>query len=121
MALTKNVSGGENGVINISFFGTPTASDNEIVAAVTGKSMRVYAFGLFGAGVDNAVYWKTGSTTHFGGSSARMTLNAAGPAGGVVMSHNRDGWFTGLVSESIALTASTTEAIWGQLTYKPLG
>lgn len=121
MALTKSVSGGDNGCVNISFFGAPLAADNELIAAATGKSIRVKAFSIIAGAGDNAVYFKTGSTTHFGGSGASITLNNAGPAGGVVMNFNDGGWFTGGTSESLALTASTTTVIFGQLTYKVLG
>jgi hypothetical protein len=123
MALTKVVSGGENGFVNVSFHGTPTASANEIVAAVTGKSIRVYAFDLIAAGADNVVNWTTGSSSHFGASGAAMTLNVAGSPAvqGVVKHFNPVGHFTGGTGESLALTCSTTTALFGQVTYKVIG
>jgi hypothetical protein len=124
MAITKVVSGGENGFVNVSFHGTPAAAANEIVAAPgAGKSIRVYAFDLIAAGADNVVNWTTGSSSHFGASGAAMTLNVAGaPASqGIVKPFSPAGYFTGGANESLALTCSTTTALFGQLTYKVIG
>lgn len=119
MALTVSVSGGENGVQCISFFGTPTVGANAILAAQgAGKSIRAYSYSICGAGADNIVYPATGSTGRFGGSGAAMTVNAAGPAGGVVKNHNANGWFTSAVNEALNIYASTAEAIFGEFVVK---
>lgn len=121
MALTLVTSGGE-GFVHLEFSGAPAASDNTLVAAAgAGKSICVFAFTIIAAGTDNAVYFKTGTTTHFGASGAAMTLNAAGPAGGVIKQFSPVGHFTGGANELLALTASTTQPLFGSVTYKVLG
>ena len=122
MALTVSVSGGENGAQCISFHGTPAVGANEILAAQgAGKSIRVYSYSICGAGADNVVYPATGSTGRFGGSGAAMTVNLAGPAGGVVKNFSDMGWFTGAANEALNIYASTTTAIFGEFVVKVLG
>lgn len=120
MALTLKTSDG-NGCVNLSFSGTPSAGDNELVAAISGKSIKVYAFTLMAGGTDNALYFKTGTDTHFGGSAAKVTVNVSGPVPGVTVPFNPQGHFTGGSGESLALTASTTQPVFGQITYKAIG
>lgn len=119
MALTVTQSVGDDGAIALSISGTPTVGDNEILAARTLDRHRVRSFALCGAGGDNVVYFKTGSTAHFGNSGAAITLNNAGPAVGAVLPRNPDGWFTGAANEALKLNCSTAEAIFCQVVVKP--
>ncbi|QDT56892.1 hypothetical protein Pan44_49540 [Caulifigura coniformis] len=121
MALTVVTTPGDNGALNIEFSGTPVVGDNLLRESPgEGKLLRAYAFELYGAGTNNALYFKTGETPHFGGPGASLTFNVAGPAGGVVKPLNQNSWFSGGSDEPLALVASTTQPLFGSVQVKTI-
>jgi hypothetical protein len=116
MALTVTGGGGFSGG-RISFR-TNVSGDNTLIAAPgAGKCLVIKSYCLIGVGTDVGVYFKTGTTAHLGGSDLFITLSAAGPAGGMVLGNNDDGWFAGAANESLVLNLSASQGVIGFVTY----
>lgn len=114
MALTVTQSVGSGGTRSIQFSGAPAVGVNELLAAQgAGLSINVLAFSILSNGGDNAVYPATGSTGRMGTSGSATTINASGPAVGIVKNHCPGGWFEGDPNEALNIYASTTEKISG--------
>lgn len=113
MALTVTSSDGKR-----LSFRTDVIGDNTLLAAQgVGRRIVVRSATIIGVGGDVSVYFKTGSTSHLGGSDLKSTLNAEGPAGGLVLQRNEDGWFAGGDNESLVLNLSAAAGVMGFITY----
>lgn len=97
---------------------TATAGNNAIVAAVTGKVVKVLSVALVASGpVD--VYWNDGTANLFGGTR-KIPMDVIGTSGtvGFCLPHNSAGWFeTAAVSRPLNLNLSAAVGVCGCMTY----
>ena len=92
------------------------ATDNEVVAAVTGKRIVVLGYQIAnGAGSAQAVTWKSGSTARTGAMSLPSSVGGALTA--PVCSHNR-AWLATDPGSALNLTLSGATAVGGVVVYK---
>lgn len=98
----------QSAVINVA-----TATDHTIVAAVTGKKIRVLSYVIVAAAAV-AVTWKSGSTARSGAMSfaanSGIVVSPAAPSGG--------SWFETAAGEALVLTLSGAQQVSGHLTYQ---
>ena len=93
-----------------------SASDNEIVAAVTGKRIIVLGYQLSnGAASAQAVTWKSGSTARTGAMS--LPSSVGGSLTAPVSAGNR-GYFATEPSAALNLTLSAATSTTGFVTYR---
>ena len=92
-----------------------TADDNTLVAAVSGKKIRVLALAVI-AGAAGNIYFQSAAAGDviFGGSANKIQLAANG---GFVLPFNPAGWFETDVSELLNMNASSTGPFSGGLVY----
>ena len=92
-----------------------TANDNTLVAAVTGKKIRVLALAVI-AGAAGNIYFQSAAagTVLFGGSTNTINLPANG---GFVLPFNPLGWFETVAGELLNMNASSTGPFSGGLVY----
>lgn len=89
-----------------------TSGNNTLVAAVTGKKIRVLAYNLMGSGAVNAKFQDGASGTDLTGLKY---VAAAG--GGICAPFNPVGWFETSVATLLNLNLSGAVAVGGELTY----
>lgn len=72
-----------------------SSGSNTIIAAVTGKRIRVLALHLFARASTNAVYLTDGTTTLYGDGTLTIPLDVTGAAGpvGICLPFCDEGWF----------------------------
>ena len=87
-----------------------SSGQNEIVAAVTGKRIRVLSYNYVCNGTVN-VAWRSGATTVIGGLGYFVANT------GKVCPKNEDGWFQTAVGEALNVNLSGAVAIGGEGTY----
>jgi hypothetical protein len=86
-----------------------SSGDTLVVAAVTGKKIRVIAYDfLVSANVD--VYWKSNTTSITGVYSVPVR-------GGKVNPENESGWMDTATGEALYINLSTAVTLGGSLTY----
>lgn len=86
------------------------ASDNELVAAVAGKRIRVHSLVLVASGGANTATLRSDTT----GITGAMDLGADGQ---LVLDHNPAGWFQTAAAEALNLLLSAATLVAGSLTY----
>lgn len=86
-----------------------TAADNELVAAVVGKKIRVLSYSLNAAGGANTVTWKSASTALSGAMDIGDNVYVAAEA-------NR-GLFETAAGEALNLTLSAATLVAGHISY----
>jgi len=95
-----------------------SSGDNQLVAAVSGKTLRVLSVFLAASGAVDAVF--NDGTANLLGGTRKIKLDntgAVGP-GGFALQENRTGWFqTGAVNRPINLNLSGATGVAGCLTY----
>ena len=89
-----------------------SSGNNTLVAAVTGKKIRVVAYNFMGAGAVNAKFQSGAGGTDLTGLKY---LDAAG--GGICAPYNPAGWFETAVATLLNLNLSTDIAVGGELVY----
>ncbi len=90
---------------------TATSGDTTIVAAVTGKRIRVHSYVLVGSGTVTARFESAAGGTALTG---QMTM----AAGNVICApHNPMGWFDTVAGELLNLELSGATSVDGHLTY----
>lgn len=92
-----------------------TSGNNTLVAAVTGKKIRVLSLMLV-AGAAGNIYFTTaaGGTVIFGGSTNTINLPANG---GFVLPFSSVGWFETVAAQLLNMNASSTGPFSGGLVY----
>lgn len=89
-----------------------SSGDNTLVAAVTGKKIRVIAYNLMANGAVNAKFQSGASGTDLTG------LKYCGAAGdGVCANYNPVGWFETAAGSLLNLNLSGAVAVGGELVY----
>jgi len=96
-------------VTKTAFVNPSTATDTAVVAAITGKSIRVHAVATVAGGANNLLF-KSGTTALCG----TMALAANG---GFVLPYNEAGWFVTAASEALNLTTSAAVATGATVVY----
>lgn len=93
-----------------------TSGDNTLVAAVSGKKIRVLAIAVvFGAATDAYFTSAAAGTVIFGGSTNKMKFAANS---GLVLPYNEVGWFeNSSTNQALVLNMSSTGPASGGLTY----
>jgi len=87
-----------------------SSGDNEVVAAVTGKKIRVLAYNFMSNGAVNAK-WRSGTTD----ISGLSYMDAAGK--GKVAPFNPVGWFETAAGAALNLNLSGAVAVGGECVY----
>jgi len=100
-------------LINFAPIAAATNGDNAIVAAVTGKKIRVMQL-FVQAGAAGNIYFTDGTTVVFGGNS--NTINLA-INGNVNLNFSPIGWFETGVGAGLTLHTSSTGPFGGGLAY----
>lgn len=95
-----------------------SSGDNTLVAAVSGKRIRVLAIFVLAAAAVNLYFTSAAAgTVIFGGSTNKINLAANG---GFVLSEAPDGWFETVAGEALVLNLSGAVAVSGGLIYQEL-
>lgn len=89
-----------------------TLGDNTLVAAVTGKKIRVLSLFVVASGGANTLRFESGA----GGTplSGQMSLAANGV---LALPHNAEGWFETTAAALLNLELSAATSVDGALTY----
>jgi hypothetical protein len=104
-----------NGTLLTPKFATISASssgNNTVVAAVTGKKIRVLAYNLIGNGAVNAKF-KTAAA----GADLTGLKYIAAAGGGICAPFNPLGWFETVSGDLLNLNLSAAVAVGGELVY----
>lgn len=88
-----------------------TSGNNTIVAAVTGKKIRVLSVNLIASGAVN-VRWESGAD----GTALSGQMNFAANSG-YVLPYNKDGWYQTAESTLLNLELSGATSVDGSITY----
>lgn len=88
-----------------------TSGDNTIVAAVTGKKIRVISCWLVSGGTVTTRWESAASGTALTGQ-ATLAVNT-----GYVLPHNKDGWFETVAGQLLNLELSGGVTVDGSLSY----
>ena len=91
-----------------------SSGDNVLVAAVSGKILRVVNVFLISAGTVNAYFVDGGNTNLVGDGTNKIALIANS---GFVLPFSPLGWFETTLSESLDINLSDTIAVVGAITY----
>ncbi len=113
---TDEISNGGSGLQpKFAAIAAATADDNELVAAVTGKKIRVLQMFVL-AGAAGNIYFTSGEagTVICGGSTNRINLP---DNGGFTLPFSPVGHFETAAGESLVMNASTTGPFSGCLAY----
>lgn len=89
-----------------------TGGDNTLVAAVTGKKIRVHAFFLVATGGANTIAFESGA----GGSALTGDMDI-GDNGQFVLPYSPAGWFETAAAALLNLELSAGTAVAGGLVY----
>lgn len=98
-----------NAPVNVS-----TLGDNTIIAAVTGKRIRVHAYELSAAGAVTAK-WKDGASTDLTGPLALAAAGASADA--VERTNDADGIFQTTAGNALVLNLSAAVVVGGFIDY----
>lgn len=98
-------------VVKYAAISASTSGDNTIVAAVTGKKIRVLSLVLVSAGTTTTAFESAAGGTALTGDMA-LVANT-----GYVLPYNPFGWFQTVASELLNLELSAAIAVAGSLTY----
>lgn len=117
--MSSGVVANENGkpvTVKRAVIAAATSGANTLLAAVTGKKIRVLSLAVIGAAAVN-LYFTTAAagTVIFGGSTNKITIAAAGD--GFVLPFNEHGWFETVAGELLNLNLSGAVAVSGGFTY----
>lgn len=88
-----------------------SSGDNTIVAAVSGKKIRVISYMLNAAAAVDAK-WKSGASTD---KTGLLYMAAAGY--GAIGDYNPSGWFETAVGQALVLNLSAAVAVGGHISY----
>lgn len=88
-----------------------SSGDNTVIAAVSGKKIRVHSLFLVTAGAVNVTF-----ETSTGGPALTGAMNFAAN-GGIVLPHNPTGWFETDSGELLNFILSGATSVAGGLTY----
>lgn len=88
------------------------AGDNTLVAAVTGKRIRVLACALVASGGANTIRFESDA----GGTALTGQMNLAAD-GQLVLPYNPAGWFETVAAELLNLELSAATSVDGALSY----
>lgn len=88
-----------------------TSGDNTIVAAVTGKKIRVVSLFYFSSGTVNVRFESGASGTALTGQMQHIAQT------GAVLSYNEDGWFETAAGSLLNLELSDAVSVDGCLSY----
>lgn len=99
-----------------------SSGDNILVAAVTGKKIRVLSFVLIGYGTAVDAYFRDNADSPvslLGDSTHKIKLDRTGTTGppGLVVPVNDAGWFETTAAKALMLNLSTAQTVCGCLTY----
>ncbi len=96
-----------------------TSGNNTLLAAVTGKKIRVMGLCIIAGAVGN-IYFTSGvsGTVIFGGSTNKMALALNG---GFVLPFSGGGWFETAAGEALVMNASSTGPFSGGFVYETVG
>jgi hypothetical protein len=89
------------------------SADNTIVAAVTGKKIRVTALFAVASGGANTLRFESGT----GGTALTGQFSLAATTGQVVLPFNPNGWFETLAGGLLNLELSAATSVDGSLSY----
>lgn len=92
-----------------------TAGDNELVAAVSGKKIRLLSLVAIASGGANTLTLESG--TDSGQISGAMDIADNGP---LILPHNPCGWVETVAGESLNLILSAATAVGGFFTYQEI-
>jgi len=96
-----------------------TSGNNTLLAAVTGKRIRVLALFVQPGAAGNIYFTSaTSGTVIFGGSTNKINLGANG---GFVLPFNPAGWFQTAAGELLCMNASSTGPFSGGFVYQEIG
>lgn len=99
-----------------------SSGDNDLVAAVSEKKIRVLAIALMGSGTAVSVYIHDDADTPvclYGDGTNKVLLDktaSTGPAG-FVLPFNDGGWFETTAGKKLVLNLSAAQAVVGAVTY----
>lgn len=104
--------------VKYAAIGAASSGDNTLVAAVSGKKIRVLSICLIAASGVN-LYFTSGAagTVIFGGSTNKIALAANG---GFVLPEAPDGWMETVVGSALIMNLSGAIAVAGGLLYQEL-
>lgn len=89
---------------------------NTLLAAVTGKKIRVLSLALIGAAAVNLYFTSAAAgAVIFGGSTNKIAIAAAGD--GFVLPLNEHGWFETVAGELLNMNLSGAVVVSGGFTY----
>lgn len=94
-----------------------TAADNELVAAVTGKKIRVTSYVIMAAGTVNATF-KSATTALTGAFPLVAQAGISAPFCPPVASFGPNGYFETARGEALNLTLDAGTLVAGHLTYE---
>jgi hypothetical protein len=89
-------------------------TDGAVVTGVEGYHLRILAAAVMAGGTATNV---TFNTKPAGAGSAISCLFACGANGGVVLPHNRDGWFQTAADGGLTVTTGAGATVGVQVTY----
>jgi len=93
-----------------------TLGDNTLVAAVTGRRIRVLAAALVASGGANSVRFESGA----GGTALTGVMDLAAD-GQLLLPYNAAGWFQTAAAALLNLELSAATSVAGSLTYIEVG
>lgn len=95
--------------------GVAASGDNTLVAAISGKKIRVLAISLIAAGAVNLYLTSAGGgAVIFGGSTNKVGLAANG---GFVLPYSPAGWFETAAGQALVANLSAAVAVAGVVVY----
>jgi hypothetical protein len=98
-----------------------TAGDNQLVAAVASKRIRVHSIAIFGAAAAVSIHFTSGAggTAIFADATNKIPIDKSGAAGagGFVLGFNLTGWFETAAGDALVLNLSAAQGVCGGLTY----
>lgn len=102
--------------IKYAAFGAATAGNNTLLAAVSGKKIRILSLCII-AGAAASIYFQsgTGGAVIFGDSTNKIQLAANG---GFVLPFSSAGWFETAASVLLNLNSSSTGPLSGGFAYE---
>lgn len=103
---------------------TATTGNQALVAAVTGRKIRILALHLIGIASTNNVYINDGTADLYGDSTRKIPLDVSGAAGalGVCLSYNEEGWFeTAETGRPINVNLGSANGVIAVATYREIG
>lgn len=103
---------------------TATAGNVALVAAVTGRKIRVLALHLIGTTSTNSIYINDGTADLYGDSTRKIPLDVTGAAGavGICLPFCDEGWFETIeTGRPINVNLGSTNGVIGTVVYREIG